>query len=69
MDKAEETVEEKGLEMVKTLEDHGGKISKSKRDQKEEDERRGKELAKCDVDEGAEARGEAMREAFRPGGR
>ncbi|MFE4526838.1 nucleic acid/nucleotide deaminase domain-containing protein [Streptomyces anulatus] len=56
MDKAEDTVEEKAHEMVKTLEDHGGKISKSKRDQKEEDERRGKEIGKCDVDEGEEVR-------------
>ncbi|XQE90469.1 nucleic acid/nucleotide deaminase domain-containing protein [Streptomyces microflavus] len=50
MDKAEDTVEEKAHEMVKTLEDHGGKIDKSKREQREEDERRKKEFEKCKVD-------------------
>ncbi|WP_217505245.1 WXG100-like domain-containing protein [Streptomyces lunaelactis] len=47
MDKAEDAVDKKADEMVKTLEEHGGKIDKSKSGHKEEDERRKREFEKC----------------------
>ncbi|WP_405593880.1 hypothetical protein OG741_37550 [Streptomyces sp. NBC_01410] len=52
MDKAEDAVDKKSDEMVKTLEDHGGKIDKSKRDQRKEDEERKRDLDRCKVDSG-----------------
>ncbi|WP_405795647.1 nucleic acid/nucleotide deaminase domain-containing protein [Streptomyces sp. NBC_01506] len=52
MDKAEDTVDKKSDEMVKTLEDHGGKIDKSKSDQRNEDEERKREIDRCKVDSG-----------------
>jgi hypothetical protein len=50
MDKAEDAVDKKADEMVKTLEDHGGKIDKSKGSHKDEDERRKREFEKCKHD-------------------
>ncbi|MEU4493452.1 nucleic acid/nucleotide deaminase domain-containing protein [Streptomyces sp. NPDC023998] len=47
MDKAEDAVEKKSDEMVKTLEDHGGKIDKSKRSHEEHEKRRKREFEKC----------------------
>ncbi|MEV6652039.1 nucleic acid/nucleotide deaminase domain-containing protein [Streptomyces sp. NPDC051219] len=47
MDKAEDAVDKKADEMVKTLEDHGGKIDKSKRDHHDHDMDRKRELEKC----------------------
>ncbi|MFJ1551205.1 nucleic acid/nucleotide deaminase domain-containing protein [Streptomyces sp. NPDC088246] len=47
MDKAEEAVEKKAGEMVKTLEDHGGKIDKSKGSHKDNDEDRKRDFDKC----------------------
>ncbi|WP_031080715.1 nucleic acid/nucleotide deaminase domain-containing protein [Streptomyces sp. NRRL S-118] len=50
MDKAEDAVEKKADEMVKTLEDHGGKIDKSKGDHKGTDAGAKEEIDKCKVD-------------------
>ncbi|MEU8763941.1 nucleic acid/nucleotide deaminase domain-containing protein [Streptomyces sp. NPDC048659] len=50
MDKAEEAVEKKADEMVKTLEDHGGKIDKSKTSHKDHDDDVKEELEKCGDD-------------------
>ncbi len=47
MDKAEDAVDKKSDEMVKTLEDHGGKIDKSKRDHQDHEKKRERELEKC----------------------
>lgn len=46
MEKTEEAIEKKADEMVKILEDHGGKINKGKKDQKEVDEQQKKEMEK-----------------------
>ncbi|MFB7344768.1 nucleic acid/nucleotide deaminase domain-containing protein [Streptomyces hydrogenans] len=48
MDKAEDAVDKKADEMVKTLEDHGGKIDKSKTTQKETDQEQKKKIDSCD---------------------
>ncbi|MER8046016.1 nucleic acid/nucleotide deaminase domain-containing protein [Streptomyces sp. NPDC094032] len=48
MDKAEDAVEKKADEMVKTLEDHGGKIDKSKTSHKDHDDDVKDEFEKCD---------------------
>jgi hypothetical protein len=47
MDKAEDAVDKKADEMVKTLEDHGGKIDKSKRGHKDNEEDRKKDFDQC----------------------
>ncbi|MFD7232138.1 nucleic acid/nucleotide deaminase domain-containing protein [Streptomyces sp. NPDC059881] len=52
MDKAEDAVDKKADEMVKTLEDHGGKIDKSKKDQKGTDKHTKDELDKCRTPDG-----------------
>ncbi|MEV6358153.1 nucleic acid/nucleotide deaminase domain-containing protein [Streptomyces hydrogenans] len=52
MDKAEDAVDKKADEMVKTLEDHGGKIDKSKNTQKETDKKTKSEIDKCDTPDG-----------------
>ncbi|MEK8145711.1 hypothetical protein NKH18_43800 [Streptomyces sp. M10(2022)] len=52
MDKAEDAIDKKSDEMVKTLEDHGGKIDKSKRDHRGTDEERKRELDKCRTPDG-----------------
>jgi hypothetical protein len=49
MDKAEDAVDKKADEMVKTLADHGGKIDKSKRGHKDNDEDRKRDFDNCDV--------------------
>ncbi|MER6774677.1 nucleic acid/nucleotide deaminase domain-containing protein [Streptomyces bacillaris] len=51
MDKAEEAVDKKADEMVKTLEDHGGKIDSSKNTHKKTDEDRKRDFEKCKVDD------------------
>ncbi|MFJ1912588.1 nucleic acid/nucleotide deaminase domain-containing protein [Streptomyces sp. NPDC088147] len=51
MDKAEDAVEKKADDMVKTLEDHGGKIDKSKRDHKGNDKDRERDFDKCGKDD------------------
>ncbi|MFC9856158.1 MULTISPECIES: WXG100-like domain-containing protein [unclassified Streptomyces] len=51
MDKAEDAVEKKADEMVKTLEDHGGKIDKSKGDHKGHDEERKRDFDRCKDDD------------------
>ncbi|MEV6397372.1 nucleic acid/nucleotide deaminase domain-containing protein [Streptomyces sp. NPDC051907] len=56
MDKAEDAVDKKADEMVKTLEDHGGKIDKSKGSHKEEDDHQKKKLEKCKQDGDGEVR-------------
>lgn len=48
MDKAEDTVDKKADETVDVLEKHGGKIDKSKKELKEEDERRKREFDRCE---------------------
>lgn len=53
MDKAEDTVDKKADEMVKTLEDHGGKIDKSKGSHKDHDDDVKDKLQKCGDDAGA----------------
>ncbi|MET9378851.1 nucleic acid/nucleotide deaminase domain-containing protein [Streptomyces sp. NPDC002992] len=50
MDKAEDAVDKKADEMVKTLEDHGGKIDKSKGSHKDHDDDVKEKLKKCDKD-------------------
>ncbi|MFF6779005.1 nucleic acid/nucleotide deaminase domain-containing protein [Streptomyces sp. NPDC012637] len=50
MDKAEDAVDKKADEMVKTLEDHGGKLDKSKKDHKDHDDHV-KDKFKCDGDD------------------
>ncbi|UYQ61979.1 hypothetical protein [Streptomyces peucetius] len=50
MDKAEDAVDKKADEMVKTLEGHGGKIDKSKKDHKAGDKHQKEEIDKCKVD-------------------
>lgn len=52
MDKAEDAVDKKADEMVKTLEDHGGKIDKSKTDQKGTDKKTKDEIDKCKTPDG-----------------
>ncbi|MEW2556220.1 WXG100-like domain-containing protein [Streptomyces zhihengii] len=52
MDKAEDAVDKKADEMVKTLEDHGGKIDKSKTDQKGTDKKTKDEVDKCKTPDG-----------------
>ncbi|MFC4611480.1 nucleic acid/nucleotide deaminase domain-containing protein [Streptomyces maoxianensis] len=52
MDKAEDAVDKKADEMVKTLEDHGGKIDKSKKDQKGTDDDTKAEIDKCKTHDG-----------------
>jgi hypothetical protein len=56
MDKADDAVDKKADEMVKTLEEHGGKIKKSKEEQKEEDKRRKEEIDRCEVEDKGETR-------------
>lgn len=56
MDKAEDAVEKKADEMVKTLEDHGGKIDKSKRDHKGNDKDRERDFEKCGKDDDDDVR-------------
>ncbi|WP_369147254.1 nucleic acid/nucleotide deaminase domain-containing protein [Streptomyces sp. R44] len=51
MDKAEDAVEKKADEMVKTLEDHGGKIDKSKDSHKDHDDDVKDKFEKCDEDD------------------
>ncbi len=51
MDKADEAVEKKADEMVKTLEDHGGKIDTSKGSHKKNDEDQKHEFDKCKKDD------------------
>ncbi|MFG2027400.1 nucleic acid/nucleotide deaminase domain-containing protein [Streptomyces sp. NPDC048825] len=48
MDKAEDAVDKKADETVDVLEKHGGKIDKSKKDHKEEDERKKRDIDSCD---------------------
>ncbi|MGA4980160.1 nucleic acid/nucleotide deaminase domain-containing protein [Streptomyces cinereoruber] len=48
MDKAEEAVDKKADSMVKALEDHGGKIDKSKKEQKEVDKEQKQKIDSCD---------------------
>lgn len=51
MDKAEDAVDKKADETVDVLEKHGGKIDKSKREQKERDEKTKRDIDSCkDVD-------------------
>lgn len=51
MDKAEDAVDKKADETVDVLEKHGGKITKSKREQKERDEQTKRDIDDCkDVD-------------------
>lgn len=50
MDKAEDSVDKKADEMVKTLEDHGGKIDKSKGSHKNHDDDVKDKFKKCDKD-------------------
>ncbi|WP_328486099.1 WXG100-like domain-containing protein [Streptomyces zaomyceticus] len=52
MDKAEDAVDKKADEMVKTLEDHGGKIDKSKGSHQDHDDDVKDKLKKCDKDNG-----------------
>lgn len=56
MDKAEDAVDKKADEMVKTLEDHGGKIDKSKKDQKGTDKNTKDEIDKCKDVDGSDVR-------------
>ncbi|MFJ3435170.1 nucleic acid/nucleotide deaminase domain-containing protein [Streptomyces cyaneofuscatus] len=56
MDKAEDSVEKKTDEMVKTLEEHGGKIDESKREHRRTDEDRKRDFDKCKVDDSDEVR-------------
>ncbi|WP_326812263.1 hypothetical protein OIE62_07795 [Streptomyces scopuliridis] len=49
MDKAEDAVDKKADETVDILEDHGGKIDKSKREQKERDEKTKRDIDDCAV--------------------
>lgn len=51
MDKAEDAVGKKADEMVKTLEDHGGKIDKSKGNHKGHDEERKRDFDRCKDDD------------------
>ncbi|MFE6062180.1 nucleic acid/nucleotide deaminase domain-containing protein [Streptomyces sp. NPDC056431] len=51
MDKAEDAVDKKADEMVKTLEDHGGKIDKSKGSHKDHDDDVKDKLKKCGDDD------------------
>ncbi|WP_435970199.1 nucleic acid/nucleotide deaminase domain-containing protein [Streptomyces sp. Qhu_M48] len=51
MDKAEDAVDKKADEMVKTLEDHGGKIDKSKGSHKDHDDDVKEKFKKCDGDD------------------
>ncbi|MFD4318992.1 nucleic acid/nucleotide deaminase domain-containing protein [Streptomyces sp. NPDC058548] len=51
MDKAEDAVDKKADEMVKTLEDHGGKIDKSKGSHKDHDDDVKDKFKKCDDDD------------------
>lgn len=51
MDKAENAVDKKADEMVKTLEDHGGKIDKSKRSHREHEEERKRDFDNCKPDD------------------
>ncbi|MFF5938825.1 hypothetical protein [Streptomyces sp. NPDC012508] len=51
MDKAEDAVDKKADEMVKTLEDHGGKIDKSKKDHKDNDDQKKKDFDNCKHDD------------------
>ncbi|MFZ4273646.1 nucleic acid/nucleotide deaminase domain-containing protein [Streptomyces arboris] len=51
MDKAEDSVEKKTDEMVKTLEEHGGKIDESKREHRRTDEERKRDFDRCRVDD------------------
>ena len=48
MDRAEDAVEKKADDMVKTLQDHGGKIDKSKDSHKENEDRRKRDFENCD---------------------
>ncbi|MEU9064996.1 nucleic acid/nucleotide deaminase domain-containing protein [Streptomyces sp. NPDC048430] len=52
MDKAEDAVDKKADEMVKTLEDHGGKIDKSKKDHKGTDGDTKDDFDKCKKPDG-----------------
>lgn len=52
MDKAEDAVDKKADETVDVLEKHGGKISKSKREQKERDEQTKRDIDECEVEGG-----------------
>ncbi|MGW0703746.1 nucleic acid/nucleotide deaminase domain-containing protein [Streptomyces sp. NPDC002867] len=56
MEKAEDAVDKKADEMVKTLEDHGGKIDKSKKDQKGTDEQKKKDIDSCKDVDGSDVR-------------
>ncbi|WP_381793350.1 nucleic acid/nucleotide deaminase domain-containing protein [Streptomyces niveus] len=49
MDKAEDAVDKKADETVDVLEKHGGKIDKSKREQKERDEKTKRDIDDCKV--------------------
>ncbi|MGW8359034.1 WXG100-like domain-containing protein [Streptomyces wedmorensis] len=51
MDKAEDAVDKKADEMVKTLEDYGGKINKSKGSHKDHDDDVKDKFKKCDDDD------------------
>lgn len=51
MDKAEDAVDKKADEMVKTLEDHGGKVDKSKGIHKDHDDDVKDKFKKCDDDD------------------
>ncbi|MBT2439611.1 hypothetical protein J7E93_05640 [Streptomyces sp. ISL-36] len=53
MDKAEDAVDKKADQMVKTLEDHGGKIDKSNGSHKDHDDDVKDKLKKCDKDDDA----------------
>jgi hypothetical protein len=56
MDKAEDAVEKKSDEMVKTLEDHGGKIDKSKGSHEDHEKRRKRKFEECGDGEDEEVR-------------
>ncbi|MEU3480874.1 nucleic acid/nucleotide deaminase domain-containing protein [Streptomyces sp. NPDC033754] len=47
MDKAEDAVDKKADEMVKTLEDHGGKIDTSKKSHKDNEDEQKKKMKEC----------------------
>ncbi|MDH2389362.1 nucleic acid/nucleotide deaminase domain-containing protein [Streptomyces sp. HNM0663] len=51
MDKAEDAVEKKTDAFSDTLEDHGGKLKKSRKDHKENDEARKRDFDRCKVDD------------------
>ncbi|MEC4018295.1 nucleic acid/nucleotide deaminase domain-containing protein [Streptomyces sp. H27-D2] len=50
MDKAEDAVDKKADQTVDVLEEHGGKIDKSKKEHKDEDERRKRDFDECKSD-------------------